>query len=120
MPGAHVVKAIPPFAELLAANDPDIDGRAPVVFVCGDDIAASDRVRGLVGDIGADAIDADPLSIARDTSWRGIWQDDLERFKDCTLHSCHQDVFAGTAANRPTRIRAFFHVVEEGAAETAP
>ena len=50
-PWAHVVKAIPPFAEQLHAQG----GLAGSVFVCGDDAGARQAVMQLVQDIGAAA-----------------------------------------------------------------
>jgi predicted dinucleotide-binding enzyme len=64
-PWATVVKAIPPFAEILHSSNTSIDGVAPGVFVCGDDAAAREVVAGLVADIGAAAVDAGPLNLAR-------------------------------------------------------
>ena len=62
-PWAHVVKAIPPFAEQLHAEG----GLAGSVFVCGDDANARQAVMQLVQDIGAVPVDAGPLRIARYT-----------------------------------------------------
>jgi len=66
-PWAKVVKAIPPFAELLHSPNTLINGARPGVFVCGDDRAARKVVAGLVADIGAEPTDAGPLSLARYT-----------------------------------------------------
>lgn len=72
-PGAVVVKAVPPMAELMAAPGAlSIDGRAPGVFVCGDDADAKTAVLGLVADIGADGVDAGPLTNARYTEPLGM------------------------------------------------
>ena len=72
-PGAKVVKAVPPMAELMAQDGPyDIDGRAPGVFVCCDEAAARTAVLGLVADIGADGVDAGPLANARYTEPLGM------------------------------------------------
>ena len=65
VPEARVVKAVPPFAEVLHATSTRIDGRRPAVFVCGDDEAARQVVLGLVEDIEASGIDAGPLNLAR-------------------------------------------------------
>lgn len=70
--GSRVVKAVPPFAELLHAASPRIDGRRPGVFVCGDDAAARASVAGLVDDIDAEAVDAGPLRNARYTEPLGM------------------------------------------------
>lgn len=72
-PGAVVVKAVPPMAELMAIPGPlSIEGRAPGVFVCGDDGDARATVLGLVADIGADGVDAGPLANARYTEPLGM------------------------------------------------
>lgn len=65
--GARVVKAIPPFAELMARGGSLAlaDRRAPAVFVCGDDAKAREVIVGLVREIGADPTDAGPLRYAR-------------------------------------------------------
>jgi hypothetical protein len=67
--GAQVVKAIPPFAELMAREGSLVlaDGRAPGVFVCGDHAGARQKIVALVSDIGADPVDAGPLRYARFT-----------------------------------------------------
>jgi predicted dinucleotide-binding enzyme len=63
---AHVVSAIPPFAEALANGDLRYDaGLTPSVFVCGDDHQAKAIVERLVFDIGAHPVDAGPLRAAR-------------------------------------------------------
>jgi predicted dinucleotide-binding enzyme len=64
-PWAKVVKAIPPFAEILHSPSTSINGVAPGVFVCGDDAGAREVVAGLVADIGAAPVDAGPLNLAR-------------------------------------------------------
>jgi predicted dinucleotide-binding enzyme len=66
-PWATVVKAIPPFAELLHSANTLINGLRPGVFVCGDDAGARKVVAGLVVDIGAEPTDAGPLYLARYT-----------------------------------------------------
>jgi predicted dinucleotide-binding enzyme len=70
--GAKVVKAIPPFAEVLHSPSNLIGGRLPGVFVCGDDAAARKVVLRLVADIEADGVDAGPLSLARYTEPLGM------------------------------------------------
>jgi predicted dinucleotide-binding enzyme len=63
---ARVVAAIPPFAEALANGDLHYDkGLSPSVFLCGDDEAAKATVERLVGDLGAQPVDAGPLIAAR-------------------------------------------------------
>jgi predicted dinucleotide-binding enzyme len=65
--GARVVKAIPPFAEALHGESLAVGGGLPTVFVCGDDTEARRTVAALVTEIGADAVDAGPLALARYT-----------------------------------------------------
>ena len=71
-PGARVVKAIPPFAELMHSDNRLLDGRKPGVFVCSDDAEARQVVMGLVKQIGADPTDAGPLRNARYTEPLGM------------------------------------------------
>jgi hypothetical protein len=76
-PGARVVKGVPPFAELMAAAAPDApltpsDLPPPAVFVCGDDAAARAAVLSLVGDLGAEPVEAGPLAVARWTEPVGM------------------------------------------------
>lgn len=71
-PGAKIVKAVPPFAEVLHSPSNFIDGHLPGVFVCGDDALARKTVLGLVADIDADGVDAGPLSNARYTEPLGM------------------------------------------------
>jgi 8-hydroxy-5-deazaflavin:NADPH oxidoreductase len=64
--GARVVAAIPPFAEALDNGDLLYEsGLSPTVFVCGDDDRAKALVQLLVSDLGAQAVDAGPLTTAR-------------------------------------------------------
>lgn len=72
LPDARVVKAIPPMAELLASDSLDIGGRQPGVFVCGDDAPARATVLRLIGDIGAEGVDAGQLTLARYTEPLGM------------------------------------------------
>lgn len=62
---ARVVAALPPFAELIASGKPELAGRVPSVFCCSDDADAKSTVAGLIGELGADAVDAGPLVTAR-------------------------------------------------------
>ena len=71
-PGARVVKAVPPFAEVLHSPSMQIGGGRPGVFVCGDDAEARRLVLGLVAEIGADGVDAGPLQLARCTEPLGL------------------------------------------------
>jgi predicted dinucleotide-binding enzyme len=65
-PRARVVSAIPPFAEALNIGDLRYDfGLSPSVFVCGEDPQAKALVELLVFDIGAQPVDAGPLTAAR-------------------------------------------------------
>jgi 8-hydroxy-5-deazaflavin:NADPH oxidoreductase len=64
-PGAKVVKAIPPFAELLHSDDPTLNGTPAGVFVCGDDVAAKIAIAELVAQLPAAIADAGPLENAR-------------------------------------------------------
>lgn len=72
VPRAKIVKAIPPFAEVLHSPSNLIEGRKPSVFVCGDDASARKAVLGLVADIDAEGVDAGPLDLARYTEPMGM------------------------------------------------
>lgn len=65
LPQARVVKGIPPFAELMHADDPTIGGVAPGLFVAGDDAEAKESVARLLGQLPARVVDAGPLISAR-------------------------------------------------------
>jgi predicted dinucleotide-binding enzyme len=45
-------------------DPPLFDGRRLVVMYCGDDSAAKQLVAGLIGEVGADAVDVGPLRYA--------------------------------------------------------
>jgi len=64
-PSAHVVKAIPPFAELLHSASIDVGGGQPDVFLCGDDESSCQIVSTLVKDIGAEPIVVGKLVFSR-------------------------------------------------------
>ncbi|PMS23895.1 F420-dependent NADP oxidoreductase [Trinickia dabaoshanensis] len=64
-PWATVVKAIPPFAQMLHSPNMLIGDKRTDVFVCGDDENARTVVARLVREIDAQPIDAGPLSLAR-------------------------------------------------------
>lgn len=66
-PWARVVKAIPPFAEVLHSPSMLVGGQRVGVFVCGDDEESTKIVAGLVSDIGAEPVMAGPLRLARFT-----------------------------------------------------
>ncbi|MBX7483797.1 NADPH-dependent F420 reductase [Qipengyuania qiaonensis] len=65
VPGAHIVKAVPPFAEVLHSDSMEIAGQLPSVFVCSDNGDARKTIVDLVGQIPATAVEAGPLSLAR-------------------------------------------------------
>jgi 8-hydroxy-5-deazaflavin:NADPH oxidoreductase len=71
-PGATVVKAVPPFADVLASDSTLIEDRRPGVFVCGDDASARATVLSLISDIDANGVEAGPLSNARYTEPLGM------------------------------------------------
>lgn len=72
IPGAKVVKAIPPFAEVLHSPSTHIAAGRPGVFVCGDDADARKVVVELVEAIDAEGVDAGPLMLARYTEPAGM------------------------------------------------
>jgi 8-hydroxy-5-deazaflavin:NADPH oxidoreductase len=64
--GARVVAALPPFAEAMAAGELSYDRELePTVFMCGDDEPTKRTVERLVRDLGAQPVDAGPLTSAR-------------------------------------------------------
>jgi predicted dinucleotide-binding enzyme len=66
VPGARVVAAVPPFAEALASGALGYEHElAPSVFICGDDAGPKQLVEQLVRDLGAQPVDAGPLTAAR-------------------------------------------------------
>lgn len=66
LPAARVVKAFNAvFAEVYAARQSRLEGRAVTVFYAGDEEAAKARVRELLVRLGFDAVDAGPLRNAR-------------------------------------------------------
>jgi len=69
---AKVVKAIPPFAEVLHSSSTTIEGVRSAVFVCGNDVEARRIVGRLVEDIDATPVDAGPLTLARYTEPAGM------------------------------------------------
>jgi 8-hydroxy-5-deazaflavin:NADPH oxidoreductase len=64
-PGARVVKAIPPSAQLLLSDDPLVGGRPVASLLCSDDDIAKATVAQLVEALPAQAVDFGPLSNAR-------------------------------------------------------
>jgi 8-hydroxy-5-deazaflavin:NADPH oxidoreductase len=64
-PWAHVVKGIPPFAELLHSGDLKLQGGPIGVFTCGDNAAAKKLVAGLLETLEVNVTDAGPLVNSR-------------------------------------------------------
>ncbi|MDF2235483.1 NAD(P)-binding domain-containing protein [Albimonas sp. CAU 1670] len=64
LPGARVVKAFNTTG-WGGMVDPVFEGRRSVMFHCGDDAAACETARGLIEDVGFEAVHAGPLSAAR-------------------------------------------------------
>ncbi len=64
-PGARVVEALPPFAELLHSGSTEIAGQQGSIFYCGDDQEAKRVVAKLMEETGVETIDAGPLKNAR-------------------------------------------------------
>jgi 8-hydroxy-5-deazaflavin:NADPH oxidoreductase len=64
-PGAHVVKCIPTFAELLDADDPRLNGVPVTSYVAGNDAAAKDVVRRLLADLPTVPVDVGDLTASR-------------------------------------------------------
>ncbi len=64
-PGARVVEAIPPFADVLASPSRRFDGEQTASFYCGDDAEAKQVVAELLADLDVQAVDAGPLRNAR-------------------------------------------------------
>jgi|SRR5581483_9546981 len=62
--GAKVVKAFNTVGFNIMES-PDFGGERPALFYCGDDAAAKQTVKGLVDELGFDALDAGPLTQAR-------------------------------------------------------
>jgi predicted dinucleotide-binding enzyme len=64
-PGARVVEAIPPMAQILAADSRRLAGQQISTFLCGDDAEAKKSVAGLLQDLDLEPVDAGPLTSAR-------------------------------------------------------
>jgi 8-hydroxy-5-deazaflavin:NADPH oxidoreductase len=64
-PWAKVVKAIPPFAEVLHSGNLSLGGGKPGVFLCGDDVPSREVIAKLVEDLGAEPVIAGPLVLSR-------------------------------------------------------
>jgi 8-hydroxy-5-deazaflavin:NADPH oxidoreductase len=63
--GAKMVEAIPPMAQILAADSRRLDGRQISAFDCGNDPAAKASVASLLPDLDLDPVDVGPLTSAR-------------------------------------------------------
>jgi predicted dinucleotide-binding enzyme len=72
VPAARVVKAVPPFAEVLHSPAIRVAGRQVGVFVASDDAGARATVLRLVASIDVEGVDAGPLSLARYTEPLGM------------------------------------------------
>lgn len=66
-PWARVVKAIPPFAEVLHSGKTLLGDSPSAVFVCGDDAEARKVIASPVEDIGGAPVNDGPLNLARYT-----------------------------------------------------
>ena len=73
-PGARVVEALPPMAEVLAAADHRLAGQQISTFYCGDDAEAKAIVAGMLRDLDLEPIDAGPLTSARYIEPNGMLQ----------------------------------------------
>jgi predicted dinucleotide-binding enzyme len=65
VPEAQVVEAIPPMAQILAADSHRLGGQQISTFYCGDDAAAKAAVAALLRDLDLEPVDAGPLRSAR-------------------------------------------------------
>ena len=59
-PGAKMVEATPPMAQILAADSRRLYGQQISAFYCGNDAAAKASVASLLRDLDLDPIDAGP------------------------------------------------------------
>jgi predicted dinucleotide-binding enzyme len=64
-PGAIIVEAIPPMAQILAAASHRLGGQQTSTFYCGDDAGAKKIVARLLQDLDLEPVDAGPLTSAR-------------------------------------------------------
>ena len=64
-PGARVVEAIPPFADVLSSPSRRFGDEQPTVFYGGDDVAAKAAVADLLGHLDVTPVDVGPLRNAR-------------------------------------------------------
>jgi hypothetical protein len=65
VPGAKVVEAIPPMAQILAADSHRLGGQQISTFYCGDDARAKAAVASLLRDLDLESVDAGELTSAR-------------------------------------------------------
>jgi hypothetical protein len=65
LPGAHVVKCIPTFADLLEADDPRLNGDPVSSYVAGNDTTAKAVVCALLADLPTTPVDAGDLTASR-------------------------------------------------------
>ena len=65
VPGAKVVEAIPPMAQILAADSRRLGGQQISTFYCGDDADAKAAVASLLRDLDLEPVDAGELTSAR-------------------------------------------------------
>jgi 8-hydroxy-5-deazaflavin:NADPH oxidoreductase len=63
--GAKAVEAIPPMAQILAADSRRLNGQQISVYYCGNDAVAKASVASLLRDLDLDPVDAGPLTGAR-------------------------------------------------------
>jgi 8-hydroxy-5-deazaflavin:NADPH oxidoreductase len=71
-PWARVVKAIPPFVQVLHSDNLQLKGGRIGVFTCGDDAAGKATVGSLLTSIGVEVTDVGPLTNARYTEPAGF------------------------------------------------
>jgi predicted dinucleotide-binding enzyme len=64
-PDATVVEALPPMAQILAADSRRLAGQQISTFYCGNDVAAKAVVAALLRDLDLEPVDAGPLTSAR-------------------------------------------------------
>ena len=64
-PHARVVEALPPMAQILAAETHRLSGEQISTFYCGNDAAAKSVVASLLRDLDLEPVDAGPLTSAR-------------------------------------------------------
>jgi 8-hydroxy-5-deazaflavin:NADPH oxidoreductase len=64
-PDARLVEALPPMAQILAAETHRLSGEQISTFYCGDDAAAKSVVASLLRDLDLEPVDAGPLTSAR-------------------------------------------------------